>query len=198
VPVADPDEALRRTQAVLHSQCVPAALEVEWGADGGTVRVLLEGREAGVAARARTVGALWGDEASESAPPADCYPWDTTARGDDRATAVKATFALSGLADVLRSATAAPAQVRLRGSAGVGVVYAAVDGEPDDVVRTVLSMREVCVRRGGSVVVLDAPAGVKRSVDLWGDVAALDLMRRLKDRFDPDHRLSPGRFVGGI
>jgi glycolate oxidase FAD binding subunit len=198
VPVADPDEALERSQQVLHSQCVPAALEVEWGADGGSVRVLLEGREAGVAARARTVGALWGQGTAESQPPAGCYPWDTAARGDDRSTAVKATFALSGLADVLRSVDAAPAEVRLQGSAGVGVVYAAVDGDPDDVVTTVLALRETCTRRGGSAVVLDAPAAVKGSVDLWGEVPALDLMRRLKDRFDPDHRLSPGRFVGGI
>jgi glycolate oxidase FAD binding subunit len=27
---------------------------------------------------------------------------------------------------------------------------------------------------------------------------ALDLMRRVKDRFDPERRMSPGRFVGGL
>jgi len=27
---------------------------------------------------------------------------------------------------------------------------------------------------------------------------ALPLMRRVKERFDPEHRMSPGRFVGGI
>ncbi len=35
-------------------------------------------------------------------------------------------------------------------------------------------------------------------VDSWGPVAGLDLMRRLKEEFDPDHRMAPGRFVGGI
>jgi glycolate oxidase FAD binding subunit len=198
VPVADPDDASTRAQQVLQSQCVPSALEVEWDDAGGTVRVLLEGRQAGVDARARTVAALWGGTASQSRAPDDCYPWDTAARGDGRSTAVKLTFALSGLADVLRAALAAPAHVRVRGSAGVGVVHAALDGEVEDVVATVRSLREVCTRYGGSTVVLDAPAEVKRSVDPWGEVAALDLMRRLKDRFDPDHRLSPGRFVGGI
>jgi glycolate oxidase FAD binding subunit len=29
-------------------------------------------------------------------------------------------------------------------------------------------------------------------------VGGLDVMRRLKDQLDPDHLLSPGRFVGGI
>jgi glycolate oxidase FAD binding subunit len=29
-------------------------------------------------------------------------------------------------------------------------------------------------------------------------VRGLDLMRAVKDRFDPGHRLAPGRFVGGI
>jgi glycolate oxidase FAD binding subunit len=35
-------------------------------------------------------------------------------------------------------------------------------------------------------------------VDTWGPVPALDLMRRVKERFDPERRLAPGRFVGGI
>jgi glycolate oxidase FAD binding subunit len=64
-----------------------------------------------------------------------------------------------------------------------------------DVVRRI---RETCTRAGGSAVVLDAPASVKAGVDPWGPVPALDLMRRVKDQFDADHRLSPGRFVGEI
>ena len=53
------------------------------------------------------------------------------------------------------------------------------------------------VRRGGSLVVHGAPAGLR--VDTWGPPPpALFLMQRLKDNFDPDHRLNPGRFVGGI
>ena len=59
-------------------------------------------------------------------------------------------------------------------------------------------VRETCVRHGGSTVVVDAPADVKAALDVWGPIPALDLMRRVKDQFDPDHRLAPGRFVGGI
>jgi glycolate oxidase FAD binding subunit len=51
---------------------------------------------------------------------------------------------------------------------------------------------------GGALVVLDGPREVKSAVDTWGPVPALDLMRRVKDRFDPEHRLAPGRFVGEI
>jgi glycolate oxidase FAD binding subunit len=59
-------------------------------------------------------------------------------------------------------------------------------------------LRETTGRHGGSAVILDAPQAIKQQLDLWGPVPALDLMRRVKDEFDPDHRLSPGRFVGGI
>jgi len=47
-------------------------------------------------------------------------------------------------------------------------------------------------------VVLQAPDDVREQVDSWGPVGGLDLMRRVKDEFDPDHRFAPGRFVGGI
>jgi glycolate oxidase FAD binding subunit len=56
----------------------------------------------------------------------------------------------------------------------------------------------VSTELGGALVVVDAPAPVKAAVDVWGPVPALDLMRRVKDQFDPERRLAPGRFVGGI
>jgi glycolate oxidase FAD binding subunit len=47
-------------------------------------------------------------------------------------------------------------------------------------------------------VVLDAPAG--SDLDRWGPVPgpALDLMHRVKRRFDPAGTCNPGLFVGGI
>ena len=59
-------------------------------------------------------------------------------------------------------------------------------------------LREAAPTFGGTVVVLDAPAEVKVALDVWGPVRGLDLMRRVKDQFDPHRVLSPGRFVGGI
>jgi len=202
VRVADPGEAHQAAQTVLHSQAVPAAIEVDWPAEaGGSVHVLLEGREDGVAGRASTIRALLGDAATESPdPPAGgaAYPWNVRATGDQRSTALKLTFALSGLAEVL--ATVDATGVQLRGSAGAGVAYAAISpGTPVDSVRDTLDLiRQTCARVGGTTVVVDAPADVKAALDAWGPVPALDLMHRVKHQFDPDHRLAPGRFVGGI
>jgi len=208
VPVADPVDAGRLTQEVVHSQVVPGALEVDLPATGpGTLTVLLGGIPEGVRGRTRATLDLLGDTATAAEePPVGWaeYPWPTpsptTAAGDDRATALKLGFALSGLVDVLRTARSAPAPVHVRGSSGTGVVYAAVPAgtDPAAVAETVGHLRGVCVRHGGSAVVLDAPAAVKAVVDSWGPVPALALMRRVKDQFDPDRRLAPGRFVGGI
>jgi glycolate oxidase FAD binding subunit len=49
-----------------------------------------------------------------------------------------------------------------------------------------------------SAVVLHAPAEVRAAVDLWGRVPSLGLMRAVKAQFDPEHRMAPGRFAGGI
>ena len=49
-----------------------------------------------------------------------------------------------------------------------------------------------------SAVVLHAPAEVRAAVDMWGPVPSAGLMRAVKDQFDPEHRMAPGRFAGGI
>ena len=77
------------------------------------------------------------------------------------------------------------------------MLYAAV-ADAERAVEAVDRLRATCARHQGAAVVVDAPPEVKQGVDVWGAAPALGLMRRVKDQFDPDHRLAPGRFVGGI
>ena len=57
--------------------------------------------------------------------------------------------------------------------------------------------RAELLRRGGSLVVQAAPAGLR--VDRWGPPPpSFPVMQRVKQNFDPDRRLNPGRFVGGL
>lgn len=190
VEVDDPARLHELTQAVVHSQVVPWAVEVDRGRGAGSLSVLLGGRAAGVEARARAVHELLGGAVSDAAPDGwGRYPWEPGETG------LKITFVLSGLREVLTVADEVGA--RVRGSAGVGVVHAAVP-DPDGVPEALARLREVAARHGGSVVVVDGPDEVKQAVDVWGPVPALELMRRVKDQFDPEHRLAPGRFVGGI
>jgi glycolate oxidase FAD binding subunit len=180
--VAEPADLHDAVHAVVHSQVVPWAVEV----DGATLAVLLGGRADGVGARARAVQELVGGTVSDEQPAWwGSYPWR------DGEIGLKVTCVLSGLREVL--AALRDAGARVRGSAGAGVLYAALV-VPDPLEE----LRAVAARHGGTVVVVDAPDEVKASVDVWGPVPALDLMRRVKDQFDPDHRLAPGRFVGGI
>ena len=163
-----------------------------------------EGRADGVAGRAeRRARRCSGPDATESADePAGgaAYPWDVTAAGDRRSTALKLTCVLSGLARRAggRPTTAGVTRARL-GRRRCPVRRARARHAAR---RRAHGARRGCATRardhGGSAVVVDAPAAVKAAVDVWGPVPALDLMRRVKDQFDPDHRLAPGRFVGGI
>jgi glycolate dehydrogenase FAD-binding subunit len=187
--------------AVLGAQVVPSAVEVD-AADGVIeVAVLLEGVPAGVEGRiAATRAILGGDSTVAEAVPEwwGRYPWRP---GD---VGIKLTAALSGVASVLAAAGAAGdhhgVPVRVRGSAGTGVLYAGLPASTDSAVvaRIVDELRAAAGRSRGHAVVLTAPAAVREQLDSWGPVPGLDLMRRVKEQFDPDARFAPGRFVGGM
>jgi glycolate oxidase FAD binding subunit len=59
--------------------------------------------------------------------------------------------------------------------------------------------RGVAQSVGGSLIVDAAPGALRKRLDAWGPTpSAFPIMRALKQRFDPEGRLNPGRFVGGL
>ncbi len=82
----------------------------------------------------------------------------------------------------------------------VGIACASGDaGAPDEVARAIDDARAALRPLGGSLVVTAAPWPVRALVDVWGPPAApVAVMRRMKEELDPERRLAPGRFVGGI
>jgi len=88
---------------------------------------------------------------------------------------------------------------------GVGAGYLRLAGNVGDepaLRATLLELREElgdAGGTGGTLVALGCPLAVKRGLDVWGPAGdAQPLMVRIKQRFDPDGTLSPGRFLGGI
>ena len=52
---------------------------------------------------------------------------------------------------------------------------------------------------GGTVVVQNCPTALKDSVDVWGaEPSGIGVMRRLKEQYDPNCIMNPGRFVGRL
>jgi glycolate oxidase FAD binding subunit len=208
--------------AAAGSDLAPSAVEIDRPARGGPVRVgvLLEGDPDGVAERAGqmrgTLGA--GSVASRIEPPWWGAAPGGTGPGGGRqgGTLIRIAFWAAALCGVLEAIDAAAGAAGLdpaiAGSAAAGVLHASVrpDAPPGAVAAFLGGLREAMARgkpgaaagegppTRGSAVVLHAPDDVRELVDLWGPVPGLDLMRAVKDQFDPGHLMSPGRFAGGI
>jgi glycolate oxidase FAD binding subunit len=71
-------------------------------------------------------------------------------------------------------------------------------GNPAKLAEIVDDLRSRLVAFGGSVTVLRA-GHLPHTVDPWGvPSAAIEVMRAVKNEFDPQHILNAGKFVGGI
>ena len=93
----------------------------------------------------------------------------------------------------------------LRAHAGAGVLRIhAEEGWLDELKtrlqpRKIAELRRAAQSRGGQLLILRAPAEITDQLDVWGETGATaGLMRALKERFDPNALLNPGRFVAGI
>jgi len=169
---------------VLRSAATPTAIDY----DGTTLHVLIESSEAGVDAQAEGVAALTGG-ATGGLPSG----FGDRPAGND-AMLLKLTYRLSALDDVLAAVRECASDPPLRAHAGSGVLWAALTPDADVLAR----LRAVVAAYDGAAVVVDAPDAFKQTVDVWGSVRGLELMRRIKAQFDPEGRMNRGRFVGDI
>jgi FAD/FMN-containing dehydrogenase len=80
--------------------------------------------------------------------------------------------------------------------AGNGIVMIELCGWEQALVSAIDSLHMVAESGGGTLVVNDAPPGVKSAAGVWGDIGSgYDLMKRIKAGYDPLNILNPGRLV---
>ena len=194
------------------SALVPSAVELLWTGSPVMLRVgvLLEGTPSGVNDRAKQMAELLAAAGATLVVVLSETPFPWWEPGPEPGTVVRVTFWVAQLAEVLEALAAAGASAGIRpavgGPAGAGVLYAQLDpaigdGTAAQFVRGLRDRLEGVFTgsadgsglvRGG-MAVLAAPAGVRAAAGPDGPLPGLDLMRAVKDQFDPDHRMFPGR-----
>lgn len=188
---------------------------VEWAEPPKALLFELEGRAAGLAKQvdalaklARRAG-LTAEEADPNGPDVLERWRDAHAggSGSDVTVARAATLPsqLANAVDALNQAAhGTEVGTAVHSHAGLGLHDAVLTGgSPDEQARVLAHWRARLAQLpggGGTVVVREHREGVGEQVDTWGPMPQrlLDLMRDVKAALDPDGRMAPGRFVGGI
>jgi glycolate oxidase FAD binding subunit len=184
----DPDRVAAAAAALTHSAIEAQCLDVRWDGGRGAVLVQLAGAEA--AGQAEEAVALLASEGTEArAVEDDAALWDEQ-RERQRSPAgivVRVSGLQTQLADQIAAAERLGGSLVARAAHGVAWTRLASADAVDELRRALAP--SPCVVLDG-----DHP-------DPWGIEAAapaVDLMRRVKERFDPARACSPGVFVGGI
>jgi glycolate oxidase FAD binding subunit len=168
------------------------ALDLAWRSGRGGLLARCAGPQSH--RRARRAARLMAEHGLEQVDVAqsDDELWERQRAGQrSRARAVVRVAATpSSLAEVLSAVDRADAT--LVGRAALGAHYVELD--PDAVGRFRAGLPD-----SAAGILLDAPAQLRGELDVWGPQNdAMTLMRRIKERFDPEGTCNPGLFVGGI
>ena len=190
--------------ALSASQLTPTAIELETHPSRLLVRFeSIEAAAEQQAAQAASIAASHGGRATIVGAAEEAALWDAHAQRpwSSEGAVVKLTLlpaevgpTLAFLGERLRDV-----EWEAIGRAGVGVLLARVNGDVAGQRHAIDTLRARLPPGRGSVVMLRASDELKQMVDVWGAAGdALPVMRAIKDQFDPDRRLNPGRGPFGI
>jgi glycolate oxidase FAD binding subunit len=207
LPQRTPSQIRALAQEMRQAQLEPAAVIAVTGETGLDVAVRFEGFEAGARKQrdrfVAHVGQGSGCQALDDAGDREIWAKHDRLRGFGK---LRAKFAaLPGAVETIMAEAITPLVAALDDGAvvfyptlGLGFVTGGA-GASARVGLALAAARRVLARAGGSLVLHDAPAAIRATCDVWGDAPpALMLMQSMKMRLDPERRLCPGRFVGGV
>ena len=193
---SDPDEIASAASDLAHAALEAQCLDVEWSDGRGRVLARFAGIEAGAQA-AEAIAALACAGLETETVEDDDALWDEQRRRQRSGDGV--VMHVSGvqrqLADQMRAADRAGGAMVGRVAHGLSwISFGSTAGAAESIARLRAELAP------SPCVFLDAPAAVRAEVDPWGteDGGAVQLMRRVKQRFDPAGACNAGIFVGGI
>ena len=211
LPGRTPKEIRALVLALRDAQLEPAAAAALLSGGGFDLGLRYEGFEAGVVEQVERTQALAAKAGATCDALDDAAAKSFWEKHDAVRTAgplrAKVSMLPAALGDFLERVWA-PGLGSFRGAACVvyptlGILFSslsALDSADElEAARAIASARTALAAGGGTLVLEEAPPGVRAHVDVWGPApAGIALMRRLKERLDPDALLNPGRFTGGI
>ena len=201
------EAALSLSSRYLQSRVRPVALEIEEGTKGWIVAARIEGRHGAVEILTGDAIELAGHRAVEQIENVESAHWwqsyvnHQPVGGHDGKLAIRAHTRPRNIATLAASAIMAADQLpaaQLSLSPGIGEVRIA-SGAANASISSVIAIREALETVAEHVVIITPYMHLKRGIDVWGATPeTIDVMQALKQQFDPENVLNPGRFAGFI
>jgi glycolate oxidase FAD binding subunit len=204
ISVANPDEAQKLALAIQDSKLAHVAIQSRFSADAPpSIDILFEGTAAGVDAQASQLRSLCPfAQLAEATPAVWNVRQDLWSFSSPEETAIAKIITLpTDLARTIELFRRAADSTRLRWKSllyATGLGWLRLESRPDDLHRTLTSLRANLEKMGGSLILLHRPTTLL-PFDAWGTPGdSLPLMKSVKHQLDPRSTLNPGRFLGGI
>ncbi len=202
------------TQDLMQSTLTPTAFDIWTGLDAAsadlTLALRFQSLKESVLAQTERVYKMAEVESlkAEVVSDSDNTWWATAAATLRESTEPDTVLCQVGIVPALATASLAKMQqkaeqtgvkLQARIHAGSGVGQLRLTGTEIDCRRLLGELRSFLSQSEGYLFLLEAPFTIKKAIDVWGYSGnALAAMRKLKERFDPQGGLNPGRFVGGL
>ena len=191
---SDPAVLARAARGLAAAPLELEAFDLAWDDQGGRLLARCGGARSGQRAERalelmRELGMGSGEVLGEDEP---LWEAQRAAQRSRDAVVVRVAAQPSSLAEVLAAARAFAARVVGRAASGLSFITVAPEAA---------SSLLVALPPRARWVLRDAPEAMRGRIDPWGPTApapAIELMRRVKARFDPTQTCNPGLFVSGI